>query len=90
MTDRDSPLTSEIRSIAEYWQLIPSPVYRGLRVPKGDGRPVLILPGLFGNDAYLQPIFFWLKRMKYRPQRSKLLVNAGCSDIRPAHAGLGE
>ena len=80
MTERPGHLTSEIRSIAEYWDLIASPVYRGLRVPKGKGRHVLLLPGLFGNDAYIEPMHFWLRRMGYRPHRSRLLLNAGCSD----------
>ena len=80
MTERAETLTSEIRSIAEYWDLIASPVYRGLRVPKGKGRHVLLLPGLFGNDAYIEPMHFWLRRLGYRPHRSRLLLNAGCSD----------
>jgi pimeloyl-ACP methyl ester carboxylesterase len=46
----------------------------------GDGRVVLVLPGLFGNDLYLQPLHQWLRRIGYRPHRSTLAVNAGCPD----------
>jgi triacylglycerol lipase len=46
----------------------------------GDGRAVLVLPGLFGNDWYLQPLRSWLGRSGYRAINSSLLVNAGCPE----------
>ena len=62
----------------EYWQLQAHPIYRGHEVPKGDGRMVLILPGLFANDFYLQPLNTWLRRIGYKPKLSSLAINAGC------------
>lgn len=56
------------------------PVYLGVGVPRGDGRLVLVLPGLFGNDLYLHPLRAWLRRIGYRPARSTLAVNAGCPE----------
>jgi pimeloyl-ACP methyl ester carboxylesterase len=53
-------------------------VFLGLGVPRGDGRLVLVVPGLFGNDVYLQPLHDWLRRIGYRPVRSTLALNAGC------------
>lgn len=46
----------------------------------GEGRPVLVLPGLFGNDLYLGPLRSWLGRSGFRAIRSTLLVNAGCPE----------
>jgi pimeloyl-ACP methyl ester carboxylesterase len=59
-------------------QLRRDPIYAGNEVPRGDGRLVLVLPGLFANDLYLQPLHTWLKRIGYTPIRSTLLLNAGC------------
>ena len=71
-------LRAESRALGEYWQLMFSPVYRGDGVPRGNGTTVLLLPGLFGNDLYLQPLYDWLTRIGYRPILSSLSFNAGC------------
>jgi pimeloyl-ACP methyl ester carboxylesterase len=65
---------------AEFVQLLADPVYYGAGVPRGDGRLVLVLPGLFGNDWYLQPLRLWLNRIGYRAVASSLRVNAGCPE----------
>jgi pimeloyl-ACP methyl ester carboxylesterase len=59
-------------------QLMADPVWRGRGVPRGDGRIVQVLPGLFANDIYLQPLRRWLRRNGYRPVRSTLELNVGC------------
>jgi len=56
------------------------PVFYGVGVPRGDGRPALVLPGLFANDFYLQPMHSWLGRIGYRPVPSTFWVNAGCPE----------
>jgi triacylglycerol lipase len=61
-------------------QLLADPTYYGVGVPRGDGRFVTVLPGLFGNDWYLQPLHLWLARIGFRPVRSSLAVNAGCPE----------
>ena len=38
-----------------------------------------MLPGMFGNDFYLQPLRSWLRRIGYRPTVSTIAINAGCS-----------
>jgi pimeloyl-ACP methyl ester carboxylesterase len=48
------------------------------QVPRGDGRPVVVIPGLFGGDLYLEPLRAWLRRIGYSATRSTLTVNAGC------------
>jgi pimeloyl-ACP methyl ester carboxylesterase len=79
MPPRQRPsIWGETRVAEEFAELMGSPIYRGRDVPRGDGRVVLVLPGLFGNDLYLEPMHRWLKRIGYAPVRSSLLVNAGC------------
>jgi pimeloyl-ACP methyl ester carboxylesterase len=76
---RERPtILDEARAAGELAQLVRDPVYRGDGVPRGDGRLVLVLPGMFANDLYLEPMHRWLRRIGYRPVRSALLVNAGC------------
>lgn len=81
MVQQTAPsLASEARAWAEFVQLLADPVYRGAGVPRGDGRLVLALPGLFGNDWYLRPLRRWLNRIGYRAVPSTLAVNAGCPE----------
>ena len=66
-------LRIESRALGELAALQIDPVFHGRGVPRGDGRLVLVLPGLFGNDFYLQPLHGWLRRMatarcRARPQ----------------------
>jgi pimeloyl-ACP methyl ester carboxylesterase len=55
-----------------------SPVYLGLGVPRGDGSPVVLVPGFLTTDAYLAEMYFWLRRIGYAPHFSGIGVNAGC------------
>jgi pimeloyl-ACP methyl ester carboxylesterase len=81
-------LTAERRLalLGEWWaagelaRLMASPVYYGVGLPRGTGRTVLLLPGLFGNDLYLEPVHRWLRRLGHHPVRSRLAVNAGCPE----------
>jgi pimeloyl-ACP methyl ester carboxylesterase len=76
----DSPLSGEAAALRELGQLVVDPVYRGQGVPRGDGRPVVVLPGLFGNDIYLQPLHTWLVIIGYRPVISAIPFNAACPE----------
>ena len=73
-------LAREARAWSEFVQLMADPVYYGAGVPRGDGRLVLVLPGLFGNDWYLRALRVWLNRIGYRSVPSTLAVNAGCPE----------
>src|SRR4051812_49607575 len=77
---RDDSMRIESRAVAELAALHTSPVFWGRNVPRGDGRLVVVVPGLFGNDLYLRPLRDWLRRMGYRPARSSLTINAGCPE----------
>jgi len=76
----DRGVEGEARMAGEFARLAASPVFYGAGVPRGDGRPVLVLPGLFGNDLYLGPLHGWLMRVGYRPVISTIPLNAGCPD----------
>jgi triacylglycerol lipase len=65
---------------AELGRLVGDPVFWGWGVRRGDGRPVLVLPGLYGGDRYLDPLRDWLRRTGYRPERSGLDRNPGWSE----------
>src|SRR5437762_5452039 len=73
-------LASEARALNELFALQRDPVFRGVGMPRGDGQLVLVIPGLFGSDAYLEPLRSWLRRIGYHPVRSTMLINAGCPD----------
>jgi len=79
MADMTGTLRKEGEVVAEYFRLLASAEYRGRDLPRGDGRVVLVLPGLFGNDFYLTPLRTWLRKIGYRPEMSMLAVNAGCA-----------
>ncbi len=69
----------EASAWAELAQLMSDPLFWA--PPRiGNGRAVLVIPGLFGNDLYLQPMRSWLGRSGYKALRSDLWVNAGCPE----------
>ena len=70
-------LALEQRAGVELAELIASPVYYGLGVPRGDGRTILLLPGFMGSDSYLTVLGGWLRRIGYRPAQSGISFNAG-------------
>lgn len=72
--------------IGEYrWQLelarlLADPVYRGAGVPRGNGAPVLLIPGFLAGDASLSVMHGWLERMGHRPHYAGIRMNVDCSD----------
>jgi len=80
MSSRASLLASEAGALNEFFALQRDPVFRGAGVARGDGRLVLVIPGLFGSDLYLEPLRSWLRRIGYRPVRSTVAINVGCPD----------
>ncbi|MGD1026131.1 hypothetical protein [Candidatus Binatus soli] len=73
-------MASEAFAFREFASLRRDPIYRGEGVPRGDGRLVVIIPGLFGSDFYLWPLRGWISRIGFRAATSGLWVNAGCPD----------
>jgi pimeloyl-ACP methyl ester carboxylesterase len=70
----------ELRWQAELARLLVDPVYRGEGVARGDGGPVLLIPGFLAGDASLAVMADWLRRMAHRPQDSGIQVNVDCSN----------
>jgi triacylglycerol lipase len=60
----------------ELLELLMSPVYLGVGVPRGDGSPVLCLPGFLGSDSYLGILRGWLRSLGYRPYPSDFVIAA--------------
>jgi triacylglycerol lipase len=71
---------AEVRWQAELARLLVDPVFRGEGVPRGDGMPVLLMPGFMAGDMSLGVMAGWLGRMGYDPHRSGMVFNVDCSD----------
>lgn len=71
----------EGRIYIEYLRLIRDPVYRGLEVPPGLGRPVLLIPGFLAGDWTLRTPFQWLRRVGYRPRMAGVAFNVMYSEV---------
>ena len=70
----------ELRWHAEALRLFVDPVFHGKGVPRGDGRPVILLPGFGAGDYTLQPLAQWLRRIGYDASTCGMWVNAGCAE----------
>src|SRR3981081_1825329 len=62
------PMWLEGRLVPEYVTLIRDPIFYGRGVPRGEGRPVLLIPGFLAGDQTLLTMQAWLRRMDYKPQ----------------------
>lgn len=70
----------ETRWQLELYRLLVDPVFVGHGIPRGDGRPVVLMPGFGGGDQTLLVLAAWLWRMGYRPSTCGFVANAGCGD----------
>jgi pimeloyl-ACP methyl ester carboxylesterase len=74
-----SPL-AETRWMLELTRLVVDPVFRSRDgVPRGDGRPVVLLPGFIAGDQTLAVMATWLYRLGYCPQTCGFVANVDCS-----------
>src|SRR5438093_13117111 len=78
LTGLSSVMIREWLTMVDLGALLADPVFYGIGVPRGDRKPVVVIPGLLGNDLYLQPLRLWLGCVGYFPVRSTLVFNAGC------------
>jgi pimeloyl-ACP methyl ester carboxylesterase len=87
-TDQDEPaerrlrppglllMLAEVRSLLEFnTSLLLSPLL--LRAPKGDGHPVLALPGFLASDLSMAPMRRYLKQLGYDAHAWKMGRNLG-------------
>jgi len=71
---------AELRWPGEFAQLLASSVFRGEGVPRGDGGPVLVLPGFAAGDSSTWLIRNWLRRIGHVAYASGITCNVDCSD----------
>ena len=74
------PLWRESRVGLEAAHLLRSPVWRGIGVAPGEGRPVLLVPGFLAGDGSLATMTKWLRVHGYRTRRAGIRANVGCSE----------
>jgi pimeloyl-ACP methyl ester carboxylesterase len=75
------PIWREALLGLDWLALRTSPVYFGYGVPRGDGSAVILIPGFLATDHYLYEMYYWLRRIGYRPYLSKIGLNAECLDV---------
>ena len=71
---------AETRWQLELARLLIDPVLWGGDVPRGDGRPVILVPGFLAGDQTLLVLGAWLRRIGYRPSACGFVANVQCSD----------
>lgn len=76
----DLPIWRESFALVEWLYLRASPVYYGCGVPRGDGQPVVVVPGFLSSDTYLLELWQWLRRIGYRSYFSSIGRVADCPD----------
>jgi pimeloyl-ACP methyl ester carboxylesterase len=65
----------------ELARLLADPIFRDQRgVARGDGRPVVLLPGFLAGDQTLAVLGRWLRRLGYAPYACGFVANVDCSD----------
>ncbi len=67
-------------SLREFSALVADPVFRGRGIPRGDGRPILLIPGFLAGDWTLRVLDNWLGRLGYRTYLSGILFNVHYSE----------
>ena len=77
----ERPIWQELMIGIEMAYLRVSPVYWGFGVPRGDGAPVVVVPGFLLGDFYLSEFRAWLRRIGYSPHSSGIDVNADCPNL---------
>jgi pimeloyl-ACP methyl ester carboxylesterase len=73
------PIWQEARIGLERAALSRDPVLRGQGVARGDGMPVLLIPGFMAGDLTLSMMGGWLGRLGYEPRRAGIRANVDCT-----------
>jgi triacylglycerol lipase len=72
---------AETRATLELARLLVDPVYVARSgVERGDGRPVVLMPGFLAGDRTLAVMGGWLRRLGYAPHTCGFVTNVDCSD----------
>src|SRR5438046_9580477 len=67
-------------AVRELSALLRDPVFRGRGVPRGDGRPVLLIPGFLSGDSALRILHGWLGRVGYQSHLPGIVFNVQHSE----------
>jgi len=67
-------------ALRELSALLGDPVFRGRGVPRGDGRPVLLVPGFLSGDWSMTVMHGWLQRIGYKAYMSGIYFNVRASE----------
>jgi pimeloyl-ACP methyl ester carboxylesterase len=70
----------EMRWQLELARLLVDPVFRGEGVARGDGSPIITIPGFMAGDSSLAVMRGWLRRIGYDPRPAGIICNVDCSD----------
>jgi triacylglycerol lipase len=71
---------AEMRWPLELGRLTIDPSFVPLGLPRGDARPVVLMPGFLAGDNSLAVLAAWLWRLGYRPHVCGFVANIDCSD----------
>lgn len=94
-----TPIWREGFAAIEWASLRFSPVFYGCGVTRGNGEPVVVVPGFMASDLSLVELVGWLGRMGYRPYFSGIGRNTDCPNataeallktVRKAHEETGQ
>lgn len=72
---------------AEALALLTSSLFRGQDVPRGAGRPVMLVPGFMAGDNSLSVLNGWLRRQGFRVHGSGITRNIECSETAVTRLG---
>jgi triacylglycerol lipase len=73
------PIWRETRVALEHAALMRDPILHGKGVPRGDGGPVLLIPGFMAGDPSLRLMARWLRDLGHRPCRAGIRRNVDCT-----------
>jgi pimeloyl-ACP methyl ester carboxylesterase len=79
-TSGPPPVWLETRAPLEHARLRRDPLFTGHGLPRGRGRPVLLVPGFMGGDRSLVTLRGWLLRLGYDVEQSGLAFNIRYSE----------
>lgn len=75
-----TPLWKEAKWGLEWARLRFSKVYYGRGVARGNGTPVVLVPGFMAGDAMMLEMHWWLRRIGYKSFLSNIIWNNDCPD----------
>ncbi len=76
-TRRSPGLAAETRAVPEFASFVAAAGPLLVAAPRGDGHPVLVLPGFRGDDDSTRPMRWFLRRLGYHVHGWRLGVNVG-------------